>query len=179
MAGNLYSRVSLALLLVQDPSESLLNAQISREDPPVHPAAIQTAVFPVWELGTVQLQDLFYCPVLYSFILNLFSLVFNQRLKVFPEADHWGFFLSAAFVSLTLCPPFQTLHPRFWLCLPNSERLPSLHGSPSCSVIQKCLQEESQSNCRAHLYFPFSWGSLCSACEWWWKTVFHILYPVW
>ena len=47
MAGNLYSRVSLALLLMQDPSESLLNAQISREDPPVHPAAIQTAVFPV------------------------------------------------------------------------------------------------------------------------------------
>ena len=84
MAGNLYSRVSLALLLMQDPSESLLNAQVSREDPPVHLAAIQTAVIPVWELGTVQLQDLFYCPVLYSFTLSLFSLVFNQRLKVSP-----------------------------------------------------------------------------------------------
>ena len=42
-----YSNVSLALLLMQDPSESLLNAQVSREDPPVHVAATQTAVFPV------------------------------------------------------------------------------------------------------------------------------------
>ena len=42
-----YSRISLALLLMQDPSESLLNAQVSKEDPPVHLAAIQTAVFPV------------------------------------------------------------------------------------------------------------------------------------
>ena len=80
-----------------------------------------------------------------------------------------------AFVSLALCPPFQTLHSRFWLCLQNSERLPSLHGSPSCSVIQKCLQEESQSNCGAHLYFPFSWGSPCTACEWWGKTVFSYI----
>ena len=42
-----------------------------------------------------------------------------------------------------------------------SPKLGGLHallGSPSCSVIQKCLQEENQSNCGVHLIFSLLLG---------------------
>lgn len=109
-----------------------------------------------WEHRIRQLQELFYYPAPCSFTLNSHSLVSTKGSK-FPLKQIAGATFCVAFISpgLWLPPPHSKLHvPKLWSLFPKLRGCHALCGSASCPGIQKCLQEESQGNCRVHLIFP-------------------------
>lgn len=106
-------------------------------------------------------------PSLVQFYSEFMQLNIQQKTQGFPLCRLLGDLSLCRFVSPVLSPPFQIPYPQTDLCLPNSERLPALLGFPSCSVIQKRLQEESQGNCRDHLFAPLLLGMILCCLHLW------------